>query len=154
MHGGDQSPVVNSPYNKYRKQISYGSPNSGPFFSFSLFFTVLVLAASKKTPSTKSASRPRDSLAKKALTNRAMSHSEADHAPSPVRPETLQFNEEKSDSPPAESGHAASPTTHSYAQAGKKSIVSPVKVHVAVEERADDILPPPSTPPPPSKEDW
>jgi len=119
MHGGDQSPVVNSPYNKYRKQISYGSPSTG---------------GSKKTPGTKSANK-KDSLARKAVTNRAMSHSEAD---SPVRPEVLNFQEEKSESQTKKQDNEIITTPPS----------------------ADDhVLPPPSTPPPPldpprQKEDW
>ena len=34
MHGGDQSPAINSPYNKYRKQMSFGSPSTGQFYKY------------------------------------------------------------------------------------------------------------------------
>lgn len=107
MHGGDQSPAINSPYNKYRKQMSFGSPSTGPFYIYicvlSQFLTSLAGGA-RKTPSKS------NSLAKKAITNRAesMSEDKASISPgvrpgphgngdtSPMRPEQLDYGAEKS----------------------------------------------------------
>eukprot|EP00602_Paraphysomonas_sp_CaronLab_P001901 CAMPEP_0185020290 /NCGR_PEP_ID=MMETSP1103-20130426/2889_1 /TAXON_ID=36769 /ORGANISM="Paraphysomonas bandaiensis, Strain Caron Lab Isolate" /LENGTH=564 /DNA_ID=CAMNT_0027551099 /DNA_START=338 /DNA_END=2032 /DNA_ORIENTATION=- len=115
MHGGDQSPMINTPYNKYRKQISFGSPSSGGSRKMS------APRSGRSTP-----------LARKAITNRAMSLSSpteedvpsAESSSSPMRPETLVFEDDAS-------SQCASPL-----------------VKMPEQENDDYIPPPPSSHPP------
>jgi len=87
MHGGDQSPMINTPYNKFRKRISFGSPSSGGSGK-------IAPKSAKTTP-----------LARKAITNRAMSLSSpadgdnpdaptTDSSSLPIRPDALCFDDE------------------------------------------------------------
>lgn len=143
MHGGDQSPVINSPYNKYRKQISYGSPSTGTIDSPCYLTVSYSLGGSRKTPGTRSGKK--DSLARKAVFNRAMSHSEAD---SPVRPETLQFQEEK-DNAPGPFSPGASEVRGVSRKVPHYDDSKPTDSRDSNTPVDDDILPPPSMPPPP-----
>jgi hypothetical protein len=78
-----------------------------------------------------------------------MSHSEAD---SPVRPEVLQFQEEKADHLV---GQQLSPVAHEVRGVSRK--VAPIEEskptvsrdsNAHAELNLDEVLPPPSTPPP------
>ena len=122
-------------------------PPVTPFLlTLTLTFDPLLIGGSKKTPGSKSAKK--DSLARKAVFNRAMSHSETD---SPVRPEVLQFQEEKNDHLVSQQ---RSPLPHEVRGVSKK--VPPIDESIQTVSREsnaqvdlpDEVLPPPSCPPP------
>ena len=104
---------------------------------------MFLLGGSKKTPGSKSANK-KDSLARMAVTNRAMSHSETD---SPVRPEVLNFQQEEK--------VESQPKNDVVRGGGGGDHLEVITTPPSVDEH---ILPPPSTPPPMDKprqrEDW